>query len=181
MSVLLGNGDGTFGAKTDFGTGSNPHSVAIGDLNGDGKPDLAVANSASNTVSVLLGNGDGTFGAKTDFATGVDPRSVAIGDVNGDGKPDLAVANCAAPTRCRCCWATATGPSGRRRTSGRGPIPSSVAIGDLNGGREARPGGGELQRSNTVSVLLGNGDGTFGAKTDFGDGEQAPFAWRSGT
>ena len=67
--------------------------MAIGDLNGDGRPDLAAANYAANTVSVLLGNGDGTFGAKTDFATGTSPRSVAIGDLNGDGKPDLAVAN----------------------------------------------------------------------------------------
>ena len=91
--MLLGNGDGTFGAKTDFATGPVPVSVAIGDLNGDGKPDLAVANCDSNTVSVLLGNGDGTFGAKTDFATGSGPGSVAIGDLNGDGKPDLAVAN----------------------------------------------------------------------------------------
>ena len=61
VSVLLGNGDGTFGAKTDFGAGSDPQSVAIADLNGDGRPDLAVANWGSNTVSVLLGNGDGTF------------------------------------------------------------------------------------------------------------------------
>src|SRR5439155_969855 len=73
----------------------NPISVAIGDLNGDAKPDLAVANngSVSNTVSVLLGDGAGGFGSKTDFATGASPRSVAIGDMNGDGKPDLATAN----------------------------------------------------------------------------------------
>src|SRR6185437_12411289 len=61
VSVLLGNGNGTFAAKTDFGTGVFPQSVAIGDVNADGRPDLATANSASNTVSVLLGNGDGTF------------------------------------------------------------------------------------------------------------------------
>ena len=52
-----------------------PDSVAIGDLNGDGKPDLAVANEGSSTVSVLLGNGDGTFGAKTDFRRGATPRA----------------------------------------------------------------------------------------------------------
>ena len=93
VSVLLGNGDGAFGTKTDFGTGAIPYSVAIGDLNGDGKPDLAVANYLAYTMSVLLGNGDGTFGAKTDFGTGASPISVAIGDLNGDGNPDLAVAN----------------------------------------------------------------------------------------
>jgi hypothetical protein len=59
-----------FGTKTDFGTGISPNSVAIGDLNGDGKPDLAVTSYSSSTVSVLLGSGNGTFGAKTDFATG---------------------------------------------------------------------------------------------------------------
>src|SRR5207253_7449518 len=61
VSVLLGNGDGTFQAAQTFGAGINPDSVAVGDFNGDGLPDLAVANFISNTVSVLLGNGDGTF------------------------------------------------------------------------------------------------------------------------
>src|SRR5262245_50979889 len=64
VSVQLGNGDGTFGPTTDYGTGNSPISVAIGDLNGDGKPDLATANQDS--VSILLGNGDGTFGPNTD-------------------------------------------------------------------------------------------------------------------
>jgi hypothetical protein len=93
VSVLLGNGDGTFGARTDYGTGSSPHSVVIRDLNGDGTPDLATADLHSNTVSVLLGNGDGSFGVKTDFGTGGYPASVAIGDLNGDGMLDLAVTN----------------------------------------------------------------------------------------
>ena len=73
VSVLLGNGDGTFGAKVDYGTGSGPSSVAIEDVSGDGKLDLAVTNSGPNTVSVLLGNGDGTFGAKVDYGTGTIP------------------------------------------------------------------------------------------------------------
>src|SRR6266705_1656855 len=76
-----------------FDTGSQPWSVAMGDLNGDGKPDLAVANSYSGTVSVLLGNGNGSFGAHTDFGTGSNPMSVVIGDLNSDGTPDLATAN----------------------------------------------------------------------------------------
>src|SRR5437867_573543 len=66
-----------FGPKTDFATGISPFSLAIGDLNGDGKPDLATANYTSSTVSVLLGTGGGSFGPKTDFATGSGPRSVA--------------------------------------------------------------------------------------------------------
>src|SRR5437867_11742773 len=79
--------------KTDFGTGTGPYSVAIGDLDGDGKPDLATANGGSYTVSVLLGNGDGSFQPKTDFGTGRLPHSVAIGDFDVDGRPDLVTAN----------------------------------------------------------------------------------------
>jgi hypothetical protein len=71
----------------------NPSSVATGDLNGDGDPDLAVANGFSNNVSVLLGNGDGSFQSAANYNAGVEPSSVAIGDLNGDGDPDLAVAN----------------------------------------------------------------------------------------
>jgi hypothetical protein len=93
VSVLLGNGDGTFAAKTDFVAGPGPYSVAIGDLNADGKPDVVASNASSNNVSVLLGNGDGTLGEKTDYETGASPQSVAIGDLNADGKRDLAVAN----------------------------------------------------------------------------------------
>src|SRR5207302_249957 len=83
----------SFIAHRDFVSGAGPVSVAAGDFNGDGKPDLAVANTGSNTVSVLLGNGDGTFQAAAFFAAGLNPQYVAVGDFNGDGKPDLAVAN----------------------------------------------------------------------------------------
>lgn len=93
VSVLLGNGDGSFGASTAYATGLNAHAVAIGDLDADGNPDLAVANHYSCTVSVLLGKGDGTFGLKQDYGIGSGPNSVAIGDFDGDDRPDLAVAN----------------------------------------------------------------------------------------
>ena len=83
----------SFIARRDFSVGRFPYSVAVGDFNGDGKPDLAVANYRSNNVSVLLGNGDGSFQAAQDFGAGSHPYSVAVGDFNGDGKPDLAVAN----------------------------------------------------------------------------------------
>src|SRR5437899_3100099 len=70
VSVLLGNGDGTFPAPLTFAVGTGPSSVAVGDFNGDGKLDLAVANNGSNDVSVLLGTGDGTFQAPLTFAAG---------------------------------------------------------------------------------------------------------------
>ncbi len=93
VSVLLNRGDGTFQATRDYATGLWPLSVAIGDLNGDGKPDLATANVGAFTVSVLVNRGDGSFQAKLDYAPGGRPYSVAIGDLNRDGNPDLAIAN----------------------------------------------------------------------------------------
>src|SRR5205807_821838 len=75
-----------------FTLGNSPRSVAVGDFNRDGKPDLAVANTNSNNVSILLGTGFGNFSAATNFAVGSGPLSVVVGDVNGDGILDLAVA-----------------------------------------------------------------------------------------
>ena len=78
----------------NYGVGTEPWSVAVGDFNGDGKPDLAVANGGDNyDVSVLLGNGDGTFQAAVNYPTGgFFPYALAVGNFNGDTKPDLAVA-----------------------------------------------------------------------------------------
>src|SRR6185369_8389984 len=81
------------GQKT-FDAGPALGSVTLGDVNGDGKPDLVVtSNDFLGTASVLLGNGDGTFQSPSAFAAGNLPNAVTMGDVNGDGKPDLAVAN----------------------------------------------------------------------------------------
>jgi hypothetical protein len=91
--VLLGNGDGTFQSAVNYDAGDSPWSVAIGDLNGDGTQDLAVANLLSHNVSVLMGNGGGNFQSAVNYRSEEHPRSVAIGDLNEDGAPDLAVAN----------------------------------------------------------------------------------------
>jgi FG-GAP-like repeat/PASTA domain len=88
--VLLNRGDGSFQAKVDYTTGRDPRSVAIGDLNGDGKPELVTTNWG--IVSVLTNTGEGSFLAKHDHEAGDGPVSVVIGDLNGDGKLDLAAA-----------------------------------------------------------------------------------------
>jgi hypothetical protein len=97
-SVLLGNGDGTFQAAVTYDTaGLFPTSLAVGDVNRDGKPDLLVANACADSncdgsVAVLLGNGDGTFQAGVTYRTGgSEAFSVAVADVNGDANPDLLV------------------------------------------------------------------------------------------
>lgn len=89
VSILLGNGDGTFQPALNTATGSSPLSIAAGDLDGDGKMDLATANA--NHVSVLWGNGDGTFTAPDSHSVASNPSSVAVGDFTGDGKLDLGV------------------------------------------------------------------------------------------
>ncbi len=99
--MLLGNGDGTFQSAVNYNSGGeNALSIAVADVNGDGKPDLLVANEcvdsscANGSVSVLLGNGDGTFQAAVNYNSGgYDAYSIAVADVNGDGNPDLLVAN----------------------------------------------------------------------------------------
>ena len=91
--MRLGHGDGTFSAAPDLVVGSGPYSVAIGDLNGDGRPDIAAVNSDGHSVSVLLGNGDGTFTTENEYPLGATPTTVAIADLNGDSKLDLAVSD----------------------------------------------------------------------------------------
>jgi dienelactone hydrolase len=94
LSVLLGNGNGTFQAAVNYAAGGEPTSIAVGDFNGDGKLDLAVTDISAQTLNILLGNGNGTFQAPVSYGTGLaDPVWVDLGDLNGDGKLDLAVLN----------------------------------------------------------------------------------------
>lgn len=93
IAILLGNGDGTFQAATNFPVGQHLGDLAIGDFNGDGVPDLAVANFLSLSVSVLLGVGNGTFHTAVSYAAGSYPEFIAVGDFNGDGHTDLATSN----------------------------------------------------------------------------------------
>ena len=166
-------GTGSFGAKTDFATGTLPFAVALADLNRDGKLDLVVANAGANSVSVLLGTGTGSFGVKTDFPTGALPVAVAVADLNRDGKLDLVLVNRSANS-VSVLLGTGTGSFGVKTDFATGNLPVAVAVGDLNG--DGKP---DLVAANhdadTVSVLLGTGTGSFGAKTDFATGAY-PYA-----
>ncbi len=101
LALLKGNGSGGFAAPVTFAVGlsaaSNPDYVVAGDFNGDGKLDLAVANSGDGNVSVLLNNGSGGFATAVNYATGSTtlpaPNSIFAGDLNSNGKLDLVVAN----------------------------------------------------------------------------------------
>jgi serine/threonine protein kinase len=159
VSVLLGNGDGTFRKALDQAAGPQPHGLAVADFNGDGKLDLAVAYLQGDAVGILLGNGDGTFRPAPSLGVGKNPRGVAVGDFNGDGKADLAVTNYRGNSlhvffgNGDCTFRAA----GTYR-AGLGPI--SVAVADFNS--DGRP---DLVVSNgdgdTVDILLANNDGTF--------------------
>ena len=110
ISVLMGNGDGTFQAPLFFDTGvplfqmPEKRSLAAGDFNGDGNQDLVATNASAASISVLLGNGDGTFRTPLIFDAGGVPVSLAVGDFNNDRIQDLAMAHHSFPAS-RCCWA----------------------------------------------------------------------------
>ena len=164
VSVLLGLGDGTFAAQATYGVGSSAESVALDDLNHDGHVDIVTANWDANNVSVLLGNGDGTFATQATYGVGDGPTSVALDDLNHDGHVDIVAANV---------WdinvsvllgigdgtfaAQATYSAGNHMTE----FFFSVALDDLNHDGHVDIVTANYWLRDNVSVLLGNGDGTF--------------------
>ncbi len=166
VTVLLGDGSGDFSAAGTGpeATGSAPVAVAVGDFNGDGKQDLATANTGSDNVTILLGDGSGDFTAALSGPVAVvsSPFSVTVGDFNGDGKQDLATAHYQASDNLTILLGDGSGDFSATPTSPMtvGSFPSSVTVGDFNG-----DGKQDLATANTgsdnVTILLGDGIGGF--------------------
>jgi len=174
LSLLLGNGDGTFQAAQSITTGKMPSSIAVADFNNDGLSDLAVVNQGDNTIGIYLRNTDGTFKPPALIATGTKPTSIVAGAFNPNSNAiiDLAITNSSENT-----LETYIGKGDGTFFSpikyATGVTPVFVALADVNSDEvldlivadSGTVASGNNSVINSVSVFLGNGDGTFGTST----------------
>jgi hypothetical protein len=176
VSVLLGNGNGTFQAPVNYTIAASAvvTSIAVADVNGDGKPDIIACNSngSNSTVNVLLGNGNGTFQAPVSYASGGyggdGAPGMVVADVNGDGKPDIVMANSSSNTA-SVLFNQGNGTFGSPTNLAAGSGGFSVAVADLNG--DGIPDiVSENSTGNSVNVMLGTGNGTFAAPQSYSTG-----------
>lgn len=165
VSLLPGNGDGTFGEATNFDVGDAPLNVVTADFDGDGNPDIATANETSKDISILLGDGDGGFADATSVAIeageGENLYILATADFDEDGSPDLAVTNSNVVS---VLLGDGDGGFGEEARFDVGDRPSQLTVADLDDD-------GNLDiaiansRSSDVSILLGDGSGSFADAT----------------
>jgi hypothetical protein len=192
VSLLLGDGTGSFGAAKHFSVGRNPIFVVVGDFNGDQNLDFATANnfidrsgSAPGTISVRIGDGKGNFGPSIDTPAGNAPSTLATGDFNNDGRLDLAVGNAGFaiinegpflvfPGSVSILVGDGMGAFSRSQTSEFGQLSAvSVAAGDLNGDGNLDLAVGFIPQNFSfgltphISVLIGDGAGKFAVAQDF--------------
>ncbi len=161
-------GTSSFGSVVSNTVGTTPQSVAVGDFNGDGKQDLIVANSGSDSVTRYTGTGAGTFSASVNYSVGTWPMVVAVGDFNNDGKDDAVTANYTT-NNVSVLIGSGSGAFAAAVNYAVGTAPYAVGVGDFNGDGKLDIAAANGNSAN-ISVLLGTGTGTFGAATNFTTG-----------
>jgi len=169
VSVLRGNGHGSFAAPTNYSVGQNPSSVTIADVENNGTLDIVTSNASSGDVSVLLGTGTGSFGAASTFSVDAsNPSSVAVADINEDGNPDLITANLSFDdNNVTVLLGNGSGSFGAASHLVVSGGALSVVVADMNGDCKPDIVIGSQAIAGTVSILLGNGTGTFAPATEF--------------
>jgi len=171
LSILLGNGDGTFRDQIQLHVCREPRSMAVSLFNRDQYPDVVLACSGSDEIAVLFGRADGKLDEGPQYPVHRTPVAITSGDLNGDQVPDLVVA--LRNDKVKVFLGTSAGEFQHGAQYEYGDTPTSVALADLNGDGKldlAVTNGGPM--SNAVSIWIGNGDGTFRGPTDYRSGKR---------
>ena len=177
VGVLLGLGNGAFRRSIEFSTGfdSLPHSIAVGDLNNDGRKDIAIANYGTDNIGLFLGNGDGNFTNQMTFTTGINsgPYSIAMADLNNDTHLDIAVIY-SDQNNIAVFFGYGNESISRSQlySTGKNSQPIFIAIADFNNDQKA-----DMtvvnNRSNSVMLLLGYGNGSFANPVAYSTGPRS--------
>jgi VCBS repeat protein len=171
LSILLGNGDGTFREQVQLHVCKEPRGLAMGDFNHDGHTDVVLACSGGDEIAVMLGHGNGKLEEGPHYPVHRTPVALATDDLNHDGHADLVVA--LRNDKLKIFLGTGTGEFRVGTQYEYGDTPTSVALSDLNGDGKLDlvvTNGGPM--SNAVSIWLGNGDGTFKDPKDYPTGKR---------
>ena len=166
LSILLGNGDGSFHEQTQIKVCLEPRTLAMADFNHDTHADIVLACSGGDEIAFLMGRGNGKFEEGPHYPVHRTPVALATGDINGDGHADVVVA--LRNDKIKVFLGTGTSEFLHGAQYQYGDTPTSVALTDLNGDGKTDmvvTNGGPM--SNAVSIWLGNGDGTFHDPKDY--------------